>query len=66
MRNNLIKFRHKLGLTQREMGAMFGKNKGYWCFLENAQRKGDPEMWIDLGIKFNLTAKELKKLMEVS
>lgn len=65
MRNNLIEFRHKLGFTQTEMGALFNKKKGYWCFLESGTRKGDPELWVELGIKFNLTAAQLKELMEV-
>ena len=66
MRNNLIALRNKWGLTQTEMGAMFGKKKGYWCFLETAKREGDPDLWLDIGIKFNLTLQEIKKLREVS
>lgn len=66
MRNNLIEFRHKLGFTQQQMGALVGKKRGYWCFLESGQRKGDPEMWVNLAIKFNLTAIQLKELMEVA
>ena len=65
MRNNLVAFRKKLGFTQEEMSALFGKKPKYWCFLELGQRKGDPELWVGLQIKFNLTAEETKKLMEV-
>ena len=65
-RNNLIEFRQKLGLTQTEMGALFNKKKGYWCFLELGKRDGDPDLWLDIGIKFNLTFQQVKKLREVS
>ena len=65
MRSELISLRHKLGMTQEEIGALVGKKRGYWCLLETGRRKGDPEMWIDLGIKLNLTLEELKKLMVV-
>lgn len=66
MRNNLVGFRHKLGLTQEEMGGLFNLNRQQWCNIELGTRKGSAVMWVNLGIKFNLTLKELKKLMEVS
>lgn len=66
MRNELIALREKIGMTQTEMGALFGKKRSYICLVETAKRKGDPEFWIDLGIKFNLSLEELKKLMVVS
>lgn len=65
MRNDLIALREKLGMTQEELGALFGKKKSYICLVETAKRKGDAEFWVDLGIKFNLSLEELKKLMVV-
>lgn len=66
MRNNLIEFRHKLGLTQEEFGNMFKQSRGQWCNIEVGRKKGSAEMWLELGNKFDLTVKELKKLMEVA
>ncbi len=65
MRNKLVEFRQKLGLTQEEIGALVGKSRVYWCLIETGRMKGSPEFWINLQIKFNLTAKETIKLMEV-
>ncbi len=65
MRNNIVEFRKKIGLTQEEMGALVDKSRNYWCLIETGRIKGEPEMWLDLQIKFNLTAEETKKLMEV-
>lgn len=66
MRINLIEFRKSIGLSQAELGEMFGKSRSQWGNIEKAKRKGDPEMWVDLGIKFGLDLQQLKKLMEVS
>lgn len=65
MRNNLIKFRKTLGLTQSEFGELFGLSKNQVCWVETNRTKGTPEFWIDLQIKFNLTAIQTKELMEV-
>jgi transcriptional regulator with XRE-family HTH domain len=65
MRNNLIKLRKTLGLTQSEFGELFGLSKNQVCWVETNRTKGMPEFWIDLQIKFNLTAIQTKELMEV-
>ena len=65
MRNNLTKFRKTLGLTQTEFGELFGLSKNQVCRLEKNAIKGTPEFWLDLQIKFNLTAIQTKELMEV-
>ena len=65
MRNNLIKFRKTLGLTQSEFGELFGLSKNQVCWVETNRTKGMPEFWVELGIKFNLTTSQLKELMEV-
>ena len=66
MRNKLIEFRKKIGLSQTEMGEIFFKSRSQWGNIENGKRKGDPEMWIDIGIKFELTFEQVKSLMEIS
>lgn len=65
MRHNLIDFRNKLGLTQHQMGSLFGVSKEHWCNIEHGRLTGKAEVWIELGLRFNLSLKELKKLMEV-
>lgn len=66
MRENLINFRKKLGLTQNEMAKMFNLTKGTWCNIEKGRNTGKAKMWIDLADKFKLSNEETKKLMEVS
>lgn len=67
MRSNLKEFRKKLGLTQEEMGLLVNKRtKGQWCNIEAGKRNFSAEDIVELGIKFNLSAKELKRMMEDS
>lgn len=67
MRNNLIKLRHDLGLTQEEMAKLLNqKNRQRWCNIELGRRKLTAEEIVELGIKFNLSPEEQKKLLEVS
>lgn len=66
MRNNLIKLRVDLGLTQQEMGSLVGYTRGQWCNVEKAKRKGSADMWFALGTKLGLTLEQIKKLKEVS
>lgn len=65
MRNNLIDFRKKLGMTQDEFGEMFNLNKQQVSFIENGKRKGSPEFWLEVQKKFNLTNSETIELMVV-
>ncbi len=67
MRNNLIEFRHKIGLTQEEMASLINqKSRQQWCNIEAGKRNLTAEEIVEIGIKFNLSPKELKRLMEVS
>ena len=66
MRNNLIEFRKKVGLTQEEMGSLVKCSRYQYCNVEAAKREGSPDMWLDIGILFNLSVQQLKKLREVS
>ena len=66
MRNNLIKLRHDLGLTQTEMGALVNKSKSYWSSIEAGRLEGMADLWLTLGIKLNLTLQQIVKLKEVS
>lgn len=66
MRSNLVAFRKELGLTQEEMADMFSRSKQYWCNLEKGREKGNADLWLDIGVKFNLTAKQVQKLREIA
>ena len=65
-RENLIEFRKKIGMTQKEMGALFKLTESQWSRVESNDRKGNAELWLSLQKKFNLTVDETLKLMEVS
>lgn len=67
MRSELIALRHKLGLTQEEMAKLVSqKSRQQWCNIEAGKRNMTAEEIVELGIKFNLSPKEQKKLLEVS
>ena len=67
MRNNLISFRQTLGLTQEEMAKVISKkSKQQWCNIEMGRRNLTAEEIVELGIRFNLSPEEQKKLLEVS
>lgn len=66
MRSNLIALRKELGLTQKEFGLLFKKSSQHISNIENNRENGSTDMWLDIGLKFNLSVKQVKKLMEVS
>lgn len=66
IRRNLIEFREKIGMTQKEMAALFGLSHCQWSCIETNDRKGNAVFWLSLQKKFNLTVDETLKLMEVS
>ena len=66
MRNNLIEFRKKIGLSQTELGALVDKKKQYVWFVEQGKRKGSADFWLSIQRTFKLSFEEIDKLMEVS
>lgn len=66
MRNNLIEFRTKLGMTQTEMGELFKLSRGQWSNIENGRRNGSTKLWLEFQKKFKLDADQTLKLMEVA
>ena len=66
MRSYLREFRLKLGFTQEEMGRLINKSRSQYCNIEKGVRNLSAEEIVLIAIKFNLTPKEQKKLLEVS
>lgn len=66
MRNNLIEFRKKIGLSQAELGSLVDKKKQYVWFVEQGKRRGSADFWLSIQRIFKLSFEELDKLMEVS
>ena len=66
MRNNLIEFRKKIGMSQEELGSLANKKKQYVWFVEQGKRKGSVDFWLSIQKKFKLSFEEIDKLMEVS
>lgn len=65
-RRNLIEFRKKIGMTQKEMGKLFRLTESQWSRVESNDRKGNAVFWLSLQKKFNLTVDETLKLMEAA
>ena len=65
MRNNLINFRHELGLSQTDLGGLFGLKKQQISKIENGRQEGSADFWLDMQEKFCLTNEATKKLKEV-
>lgn len=66
MRNNLIEFRKKIGLSQEELGDLVNKKKQYVWFVEHGKRQGSADFWLSIQRIFKLSFEEIDKLMEVS
>lgn len=66
MRRNLVAFIKELGMTQYEFGLIFDKSKQHINNIAHNRSDGSIDLWLDIGIKFNLSAKQIKDLREVS
>lgn len=66
MRSNFVVFIKELGLTQNEFGLIFNKSKQHINNIAHNRSDGSIDLWLDIGIKFNLSVKQLKELREVS
>lgn len=64
MRNKLISYREKKGLTKRAAAQLIGTNEQNYAYLENNRRCGSVDMWEKIQLALDIPNADMWETMK--